>query len=807
MSVNRFYRLIEQKKPIFFDGAMGTVLMQKGHGHILAEKLNTENPELITAIHREYVEAGADIIETNTFNASYLKLKELGLLDKLEIFNKKAVENARQAANKNTLVAGSLGPTGKLLEPMGGLSFDEAYYSYQKQAEVLLSAGVDLFIIETISDIQETRAALLAIKDLCNLPAICSLTFNAEGKTLTGTDIYTAAVTVKELGGAVFAINCSIGPDGVLNIYKKYYKKLGSLNLPLMIMPNAGLPVIENNQAVYKMTPAEFSKIMDQFRALGVLIYGGCCGTTPKHIKDLASKLKNKKIIFHGSKKPEVYFTSRTKTLKLSEAKPFLKIGETLNPTARKAFAEELKNGRDTFLRTQAKEQTEFGAHLLDINVGVPEQDTKSLMKKSIHTLSNITATPLCLDSDDPAVLEEGLKNYPGIALINSVNGKKSSLEKIVPLAKKYGANLIALALDETGIPEKASARLVIVNKIIAYLKKANFDLNKLFIDGLVMSVSSNPEAPAETLKITKNLSQQSINTSLGVSNVSFGLPERKNINNVFLALLEKSGLAAGIINVATYKPLKKLNREEQLAKAVLLGKDPGAKVYISKISKQTLKTPGQKTKSGLSAIYEAVISGEENSILDLIIPELKNFRPEDILEKALLPALETVGKYYTEGKYYLPQMISSANTMKRAFAVLKDKLSQKSLESKGTVIICTVEGDIHDIGKNIVALLLENSGFKVIDLGKDVPADKIVDSVKTNNAQLVLLSALLTTTMIKMKEVKEKLLAAGINIPVMVGGAVVTSDYAQHIGASYSVDAAEAVQLAAKLLTARKEN
>ncbi len=809
MTEHHLYKLLRAQKPIIFDGAMGTVLFQKGYGRILAEELNIQQPFIISEIHREYIEAGADIIETNTFNAGFLKLQELNLVNKLEQINQAAVANARKAiataaTKRKVLVAGSLGPTGKLMEPIGSLSFEDAYNNYKKQAEVLYKAGVDLFIVETVSDIQESRAALIAIKDVCALPVICSMTYNQDGRTLTGTDLYTAAVTLHGLGAAVVSLNCSIGPDGVLDIFKNYHEKLKTIPVPYMVMPNAGLPVIENNQAIYKMKPAEFADIMNEFRKYGVSIYGGCCGTSPAHIQAMTEKIKTKLIKLPKKYPEEVYFTSRSKVVKLSAAEPFLKIGETLNPTARKHFAEELRSGKDVFLRTQAKEQTAAGADLLDINVGIAQIDTKQAMKKSIQTLTTIVETPLCLDSDDPAVLEVGLKNYPGLALINSVNGKRSSLDKIVPLALRYGAGLIALALDEHGIPGKAADRLKIVEKIVKYLEEKNFPISKLFIDGLVLSAASNPEAPVETIKIIKNLTAKKIKTSLGVSNVSFGLPERKYINNVFLDLLKKVGLSAGIINVSTFKQLKKYSPAELKAKAVLLGEDPSAKEYINFCNKLDNKPTAAKPTqqlTGLEAIKAAVIAGEEENILDLVNTELTKNQPEQILENGLLPALTIVGEYYSSGKYYLPQMIASANTMKKAFVYLKTKMPHGALNKKGTAIICTVEGDIHDIGKNIVGMLLENNGYQIIDLGKDVPATKIIEAVKTHKADLVLLSALLTTTMIKMKEVKQQLLAEGINIPVMVGGAVVTADYAKEIGANYSTDAADAVQVIAKLL------
>ncbi|MDR1998209.1 MAG: homocysteine S-methyltransferase family protein [Candidatus Margulisbacteria bacterium] len=792
-------------QPLIFDGAMGTVLMQRGYENILAEKLNLEKPEVIAQIHKEYALAGADIVETNTFNASLLKLQELGLADKLAAINHAAVKLAR--ASGAPFVAGSMGPTGKLLEPLGALTFDEAYQSYRAQAEALSAAGVDLFIIETISDIQEMRAALLAVKDVSDRPVICSLTYNEQGRTLTGTDMFTAGVTLRELGADVLSINCSIGPEGVVGLYKKYYKDLGELGLSLMVMPNAGMPELIDDKLTYTMTPARFAEIMAELAGYGVQIYGGCCGTTPAHIAALAQTIKTLSIKYHNSDRREVYFTSRNKVLRLSEAAPFLKIGESLNPTARKKFAEELKSGQENFLREQARAQS--AADLLDLNVGVPELDQKQLMKKCIQTLTMITDKPLCLDSDDAEVLEIALKTYPGIALVNSVNGKPQSLEKIVPLAKRYGAALIALTLDERGIPAAAAERVAVAEKIMACLRAAGFAEHRVFFDGLVMTLASEPQAALETLQTTEALTKRGWHTSLGVSNVSFGLPQRKNINNVFLKLLEKASLKAAIVSAATYQRIDKYSEAEKLAEAVILGRDPGAKKYIESISARSAPPvtedarplPQGSGRFGLPAIYETIIEGNEAVILDLVISALQKNRPQEILDKELLPALEKVGEYYSAGKYYLPQMIASANTMKKAFEYLKPLMQRDGAAPTGTAIICTVEGDIHDIGKNIVAMMLENHGFQVVDLGKDVSADKIVEAVLEHKADIVLLSALLTTTMLKMKEVKAQLAAKGLNIPVMVGGAVVTPEFAANFGARYTADAAAAVQLAKNLI------
>jgi 5-methyltetrahydrofolate--homocysteine methyltransferase len=725
-------------------------------------------------------------------------LQELGLADRLEEFNQAAARNARASGAR--FVAGSLGPTGKLLEPLGALSFDEAYGSYRAQAAALEKAGVDLFIVETISDIQEMRAALLAIKDVSVRPVICSLTYNEQGRTLTGTDIFTADVTLRELGADVLSINCSIGPEGVVGLYKKYYKDLGALGLPLMVMPNAGLPELVNDKLAYTMTPEKFAEIMAELARYGVQIFGGCCGTTPAHIAALAKTVKKLSIKYHNSDsaQKEVYFTSRSKVVRLSEAKPFLKIGESLNPTARKKFAEELKTGQENFLREQAKEQS--AADLLDLNVGVPELDQARLMKKCAQTLTLITDKPLCLDSDDPEVLETALKSYPGLALINSVNGKQSSLDKIVPLAKRYGAALIALTLDERGIPPRAAERVAAAKKIMDYLRAAGFPEHKVFFDGLVMTLASEPQAALETLKTTAEITKLGWQTSLGVSNVSFGLPQRKNINNVFLKLLAQAGLKAAIISAATYQQIDQYTATEKLAEAVILGQDQNAAQYIAQVAAPDSAPPAKKSSKEIS-IYETIIEGNEAAVLDLVKTALEKKKPAEILAQELLPALEKVGEYYSAGKYYLPQMIASANTMKKAFAYLKPLLRQAGAASIGTAIICTVEGDIHDIGKNIVAMMLENHGFQVVDLGKDVPADKIVAAALECKADIILLSALLTTTMLKMKEVKAKLLEKNLDIPVMVGGAVVTSEFAENFGAHHTADAAAAVLKAKKLL------
>lgn len=803
---SKFLDLLNKKKFLVFDGAMGTMLLNYGFKGGCAEKLNLENPTLISKIHQEYALAGADVIETNTFGASAVKLAEYNLQDKVEEINIAAVKIARRVCSKNKLVAGDIGPLGKLMEPIGQVSFDEAYKVFAEQAKALEKGGADLLIIETISDIQEMRAALIAAKNETQLPVLCSLTYAENGKTITGTDFLTAAITCEALGADAICTNCGNGPEQLYQMLKPLKKEIQKIQVPLMIMPNAGLPEIEEGSAVYRMEPKAFASNVAKINELGFEMFGGCCGTTPAHIKQLkiflTKSFQNPKKI--RKDKHTLIFTSRQKQLELTKKSPLLVVGERLNPTARKAFAAELKEGKTQFLKEESLKQKDEGAHLLDLNVGTPEIDQIAMMKKMLNILSTSCDLPLCIDSDDSKVIEEALKNYPGIALVNSVNGKENSLKEVLPIVKKYGAAVIALALDEKGIPKTAQARMKIIKKIVKKCDLLEIAKNKIFADTLVMAVATEAGAPVVTLETIKLCKKEGLKTSLGVSNVSFGLPQRKIINNAFLTLAVKAGLSAGIVNPASLKIYKTENQEFKLAKDVLLGKDKGARNYIKKMSKEPRKEKAGQSKKQkkniLDLLYQAVVDGAENEIVGFVENALKDNSPQKILD-VLITGIEKVGELYEQGDYFLPQMVMSANTMKKAFIRAKQNIPADSIKSKGTAIICTVKGDIHDIGKNIVAMLLENHGFRVIDLGKDIPVKTIIEVAIREKADLVLLSALLTTTMLEMKTVKKELEKNNVKAKVMVGGAVVTDGFASKINASYAKDALGAVKLAKELI------
>ncbi len=808
---SKLHALLDKKGYLVFDGAMGTMLLNYGYSGNCPEKLNLDDPELIKKIHLEYILAGADIIEANTFGASPIKLAQFGLADQTEKINMAGVAIARAAAFKDTLVAGDIGPLGKLLEPVGETTFDEAYDAFAQQAKALARGGADLLIIETMSDIQEMRAALIAAKQETNLPVICSFTLSENGRTMTGTDFITAGLTCAALGADVISTNCGNGPEQLYALLKGLKKDLQKIHIPLMIMPNAGLPTLLDGKAVYTMLPEEFGKKTAACSELGFQFFGGCCGTSPAHIKQLRLALEKQEKCASKPKASEkaIYFTSRGAYVELGKKSPLLKIGERLNPTARKAFAEDIRNDRTAFLKQEAAAQTAEGAALLDLNVGVPEIDQKVVMKKMISTLINSCQTPLCLDSDDPAVLEIALKNYPGIALINSVNGKAHSMQNILPLAKKYGAAVIALALDEKGIPNTAAGRMKIVKKIVAKAKPYGLSAARIFVDTLVMAVATDGAAPQVTIETIKACTSIGLKTSLGVSNVSFGLPKRAVINNAFLTLAVKAGLTAAIINTASFKQYAKSDAEFKLAEAVLTGKDKDAKLYIAAMKRDSgvavAKLTSTHSKRTIEeSIYQAIVQGEEDAILGYSEEALSTLPPQQILD-ILIRAIEHVGALYQNGEYFLPQMVQSANTMKKAFQRVKKNIPVGESTSAGTVVICTVQGDIHDIGKNIVAMMLENHGFRVIDLGKDVPAAEVVRAAKKEKADIVCLSALLTTTMLEMADVKKALDKAGVNVQLMVGGAVVTAGYAARISANYSKDAVGAVQKAKELMNEKK--
>jgi len=776
---------------IVFDGAMGTEL-PPNLGRC-PEELNLTHPEVVAKVHSSYVEAGADVITTNSFGGNRLKLKESGLEDRLEEVNTKGIEIAKEVVGEKALVAASVGPTGKLLEPLGEFTFDQFYDVYQEQIKILAQAGADIIILETMLDIQEAKIALLAAKESCDLPIISSLTFTEEGRMVTGSDPLIATTILEPLKPDVLGANCSLGPRGLMKVMSKF---ASATDLSLIVEPNAGLPKMVQGKTVYPASPDYMAKYALEFVNLGINIVGSCCGSGPEHTKAIVKLVgdrepKERKIM------PETRLASRTKVVSFDK-KPVI-IGERINPTGKKALRKELRNDKFSLVREEAKKQEEEGAKILDINVSEEEIDEARVFRKAILVIEKTTDLPLSIDSPNPEAIEKALKVTGGKALINSVNGKEESLKTILPLAKRFGAAIIGLTLDEEGIPKTVEKRLEIAKKIIDRAVKVGISKEDIFIDTLTLTVASQQEQVMESLEALKLIKEElGVKTILGISNISFGLPNRPLLNATFLHLAEEYGLDAAIMN-----PKDANLKSSSLALKVLKGEDKGAKRYIRVqrgVVEEEIKPKEEvDIKTQLS---EAIIGGNKEGILRLAEEALKEgLKPLEIIDEVLTPAITLVGERYDEGTYFLPQLISSAEVMKLASERLSREMKKETISTQGKIVMATVEGDIHDIGKNIVSLLLSNHGFEVIDLGKGIKKEKIIQEAVSQKADLIGLSALMTTTMGRMKEIRDELKRRRIDIPTLVGGAVVTNQYAKRIGATYAKDAIEAVRKAKELI------
>ncbi len=801
-----FKEKLALKRPVIVDGAMGTMLFKKLPGYTgNLELLNVDRPDVLLEIHREYAGAGADIIETNTFGGSFLKLAESGLGDRCEEINKQAAGIARQAADETeALVGGSVGPSGVLVEPMGEVSPEEVYNSFARQVKALENGGAHVIVIETMTDLQEARLALLAAKDNTSLPVITSMTFENAGTTITGTDMLTGLATLAQTGADVVGANCSMGPEGLAEIYARFADDLKTLNIPLSVWANAGMPQMVEGTPVYKLSPEQFANLCLPFAELGVSIIGGCCGTTPSHIAALAAKLKDFPVTRATGGVHHRFITSRYTAIDIETHPRPVIIGERLNPTARKKFAAELKEEQFSFLREESRKQVEEGAHILDINVGVPEIDEIRAMQKSVAILSHGVRVPLMIDSDNARVTGDALMYYPGIPVVNSINGKDANFNAMLPVLKRFGSFVVALCLDETGIHVDGQKRIDIGQRLVDRLAENGIAPSRVLVDPLMLTESAEPGSAAETLRVIRHFHARGIKTSLGISNLSFGLPVRKHINNAYLKRAVEAGLDAAIFNPAALTSLTGYTDGEEMALAYLEGNDPGATRYIATFSGKPAETAVKKEdkdeKSILTRIYTMVVEGNNDEIAPAVQQALKEYQPENVMNDALIQALEHVGDLYSRGEYFLPQMIASANSMKSGFAVLQPLLKKDSVKKTGKVVICTVKGDIHDIGKNIVAMMLENHGFNVIDLGKDVDATIIIDAVKEHAPDILCLSSLLTTTMYEMKTISQILKDEKLEVSLLVGGAVVTREFAESIGASYAEDAVEGARIAKKL-------
>lgn len=801
MDKARFYEIISQKI-VILDGATGTQLQKRGMPTgVSPEKWVADNPAVIMELQREYVEAGSDIICACTFGGNRIKLEEHGLGDKTVELNKRLVRISREAASGRALVAGDIGSTGRFIKPMGDMTFEECINIYKEQVKGLLEGGVDLFMIETMLDIREARAALLAVKESCELPVIVSMTFDENKRTLTGTDPVTALITLQSLGADAVGCNCSTGPEQMVEIIKllKPYARV-----PIMAKPNAGLPRLVNGATVFDMEAGEFGAYTKSFVDAGANLIGGCCGTSPEYIKILSSACAGLK-----PKKPDpVQFsavTSARKAVFFGSDMPVTIVGERINPTGKKKLQAELKEGSLNEVSRLALEQVERGAAILDVNVGMPGIDEKETMLKAVEYLGQICDAPLCLDSSSPDVLEAALREYPGRALINSISQERRKLEKLLPVAAKYGAMFILLPLSDEKVPKKAAERREIVLNVFKEASAYGYQKSDIVVDGLVMTVSSDQEAAGETLKLIEWCTREfGIGTVVGLSNVSFGLPERSWVNAAFLSMAIDRGLTMAIAN-----PTNDLLMRIKMACDVLAMKDINSKNYIDYFSNieipeaaEAKKDRAEKSTCGM--ICDAVLKGDKEGISALITKALnENAAPQDIVDRFLIPAINQVGKLFDEKKYFLPQLIQSAETMKKGFDCVEPLLKQdnNTVKNEAIVVLATVKGDIHDIGKNIVALMLRNYGFKVFDLGKDVSAEKIISEAEKLGAHIIGLSALMTTTMVEMKEVIRLAKDRGLDFKFMIGGAVVDDEYAKEIGADgYSKDAYEAVKLAEKL-------
>ena len=799
MNKEKFRELLK-KQILILDGAMGTQLQKLGYLNdaIAPEELNLKFPEYIAEVHRSYLEAGANVITTNTFGANEKKLSDYNLQNKLDEINIAGVKIARKEAEKfNAFVFADMGPVGSYLEPLGPLTFDQTYAIFAKQAKALAKAEPDAIIIETMTETRELKAALLAAKDNFDGPVIVQMTFTAEGTTVTGTDTTVFVALMEAMGADAIGMNCSVGPEQMVTLAQKI---LSITKLPVSFKPNAGMPKLINRQTVFPGTVDEFLNASITAYKNGVTMLGGCCGTTPEFIKALSYALKGKKPVVKSI--PENFFiASRTKAINLHEI-PFAIIGERINPTNRKQFQEELSDGNFTTLRKEARNQESSGAQLLDINMGIPGADEKVLMHKAVREIQETVQAPLCLDSSSVEALEAGLKMCAGKPLINSINGDAEKADKIFTLAKRYGAALIGLASNEKGLPCDKAERLIIANGIIKQATKVGFKTSEIIFDFLMLSASAAPQQVTQTLETISDFkkSHPENKTVLGLSNVSFGLPNRQAINSTCLSLAKKAGLTMAILN-----PHENWGIEDEKAKALLLGLDHGAKNYIAKHG--TFKKAAVQENIKLTpnvALFNAILDGSKETASTLAQASIEfGLSPLEVANDIVLKALNEVGNKFETKEFFLPQVIMSAEAAQMAFSYIKPLLKKEKGFGFGKIILATVYGDVHDIGKNIVGAVLESHGWQVIDLGKNVSCENIISAAKKEKPAIVGLSSLMTTTMLEMEKVINERNSLELGFKVMIGGAPVTQKFANEIGADgFAKDAVEAAKVA-KILSA----
>ncbi|MFY9483941.1 MAG: homocysteine S-methyltransferase family protein [Tissierellaceae bacterium] len=783
-----------KKDILIFDGAMGTMLQNRGLAlGELPEALNIKSPESIIEIHQAYIEAGSQVITTNTFGANELKLKGSGY--SVEEVIQAAVANARKAiGDRNIYIALDIGPIGELLEPMGTLGFEEAYDIFKRQILQGVEAGVDLIVIETMTDLYEIKAAVLAAKENTDLPVFATMSFEENGRTFTGCTPASMAMTLEGLGVDALGINCSLGPKEIGPILEQVLKYS---SIPAMVQANAGLPTVVDGKTVYDISAEDYASYGRSFIEKGVRVIGGCCGTTDEYIRDLVEAIKDVEVPEIKTKRFSGVCTP-TKPVFIDGVRV---IGERINPTGKKLFKAALKKQDIDYILREAIAQVEAGADILDVNVGLPEIDEEKIMVKVIKEIQSILDIPLQIDSTDPRTIESGLRVYNGKAIVNSVNGEDRVLDTLLPLVKKYGAAVVGLTLDERGIPSSAMERYRIAEKIVKRAEEYGIAREDVYIDCLTLTAAAQQEDVEETLKALALVKERlGVKTVLGVSNVSYGLPNRELVNKVFFAAALYEGLDLPIIN-----PLDREMMDTILASNLLWNRDKGGKVYLENYKKiPQVEKSKAKAKANLDLV-DIIIKGMRDEARAATQELLTTKEPLDIVNEYIVPTLDLVGDRYEKGEIFLPQLIQSAETVKSSFEVIKESLGRDSGEaiSKGKIILATVKGDIHDIGKNIVKVLLENYNYEVIDLGKDVPSEVIVEEAIRQDIQLVGLSALMTTTVKSMEETIAQLKRDKPNIKIMVGGAVLNQDYADMIKADYyAKDAKGAVEIARKFFS-----
>ncbi|MBE5872308.1 MAG: 5-methyltetrahydrofolate--homocysteine methyltransferase [Lachnospiraceae bacterium] len=805
------FRELCQKKLIYLDGATGSNLIKRGMpAGVCPEKWILEHRDVMIGLQREYVQAGTNILYAPTFTANRVKLAEYGLEENIRQINQDLIRISKEAADGKALVAGDITMTGEQLTPMGSMQFEDLIEIYKEQMSYQLEAGVDLFVVETMMSLQESRAAVIAAKEICDLPVMVTMTFEADGRSLYGTDAKTAAIVLSSLGADAVGANCSTGPDQMCGLI---HDMASVCQVPIIAKPNAGLPSLaEDGSTVYDMDADTFSIEMKQIVASGATILGGCCGTAPVYIQKLVNETKNIALpesFFDGKR----HLASERQSLSFDLEGNFMIVGERINPTGKKKLQAEIREGSLDMVERFAEEQEACGASVLDINMGMSGIDEKEMMLRVLQKVGETTNLPLCIDSSHVDVIEAALRKYPGRALINSISLEKEKFDNLLPLAKKYGAMFILLPLSDKGLPENLEEKKQIIDTIYQAAIKLGLQKEDIVVDGLVATVGANKQAALETLETIRYCKERGLATICGLSNISFGLPERSFVNTAFLTMAIMNGLTMAIAN-----PSQELLVNSALASDLLLNKTSADIRYIDAMNlrkeRMEAETPAGQAASGQMAkavtltamdkVKEAVLKGKKDTITALTKTAVEEGNaPKDILDQILLPAINEVGDLFDKGKYFLPQLIASAEAMKVSIEYLEPLLKEGgSDEEMATIVIATVEGDIHDIGKNLVALMLKNYGFRVIDLGKDVSKEKIIETAKAENAKIIGLSALMTTTMQQMRHVIDYAKEQGVDAKIIIGGAVITQEYADEIGADgYSKDAADAVKLVKRIL------